>query len=158
MKRLPETLFFQFSDSDIVEFRRCGDFPDLFASDRGEIIRVEPVSIFSVSNSPCVKYRGSNISARALVADAWISHWEREGRQLETIDGDRMNLSVMNLRPTSGHRGRPPGGKLRFLAMVFQTFLKTMSVHKAAEELHLQDSDVRTAIAIFDPDMIHLAE
>lgn len=154
---LPEILFAQYSDGDIVEHRRCGDFPDLYASEQGGIILVHHAKIFPVNGSPCIKYRGNNTSARTLVADAWIKNWEQQGRQLEAMDGDRMNLSVANLRPTSGMRGRPPGSRLRFMAMIFQTYLKTCSITETADSLGLSDAEVRSAIAIFDPKMLNLS-
>jgi hypothetical protein len=131
--------------------------PDLYASDRGGIILLSDLRVFSVSGSPCVKYKGTNISARSLVADAWIPKWDQQGPQLESLDGDRMNLHAANLRPTSGMRGRPPGGRLRFLAMVFQTFVRLRSVTGTAEALGIPEGDVRSAVALFDADMLHLS-
>lgn len=137
-------------DGSKVLYRRCGFIPDLFASEGGHILRMSSNATRMVSGYPSVAYREGGISARSLVADAWMPGWRETGGTLEVIDGDKENCSVRNLRITHGRRGRPCSDVIPKKAEVYQAFKVFPDPVLLGEEFGMRAEEVLDIVKMFN--------
>jgi hypothetical protein len=145
-------------DGTVVNYRRCGHLPDLFADENGQLLRLQKASLFTVSGHPAVKYRNTSLSARTLVADAWLGGWKEKFDSIALVDGDRFNLHVVNLRPSTRGRGRPSGDSvITNKAEIYQLYKICPDVIAIAMELKVKSKEIVAALAEFDPELAEQA-
>lgn len=137
-------------DGSKVVYRRCGFIPDLFASEDGHIMRVNGNAVRLMSGYPSVAYREGGISARSLVADAWLPGWRDTGGTLELIDGNKRNCAAKNLQIVHGKRGRPCSDSIPTKAQVYQAFKVFPDPVVLGEEFNLRAEQVLDIVKMFN--------
>lgn len=141
----------------IERLRRSGAIPDLYTTEDGEIFRITRMP---TTRNGSIRYGNTSLSGRILVADAWLPGWEEDHTTLKVIDGDLTNLSVQNLKPSKGGRGRPAGSQIRKQAQVYQLVVSIVAAGNnnlkeamklVANELKLSPLTVQAAVLQFEP-------
>lgn len=147
------------ADGTVVEYRRCGAIPDIFADADGNLLRLQKATTFSIYGNSSVKYRNTSLSVRSLVADAWIPGWRHEFDSIAVVDGDKTNVKAVNLRPVNGGRGRPPGdSEIAKLAEIYQLYKICPDVLAIVKELKVKAKVVYAALGEFDPELLKRAK
>lgn len=129
------------------EARRCGVFPDLFATKSGEIYELKRVSTHMHNGSLVFRYEKANLAAIHAIGDAWLPDWDSEGTQLVPINGNRRDLRVENLAVAGdARRGRPRSNKVWKRMRARQLYQFCSDIEAIAEELEMTKRDVRLAV------------
>lgn len=151
----PLSLTMHCEDGTNVVYKRCGFLPDVFASAKGHIIQVKLNTLRVVSGYPTLTYREGSMSARSLVADAWMPGWrEQDGVALDVIDGNKMNTAVDNLKVVFGKRGRPTSDTIPKQAQIYQAFKVCPDPVLLADEYNIPVESVYDIIRKFNIGML----
>ena len=144
------------ADGSQEELKRCGLYPNTYASRDGSIFQVEESEPFMHGKASAVRAVGRTNPVKYLVADAWMEDWEKHGEVIQLQDPSNpfaTNVENLQVVPIRG-RGRPRGGKQLEELEGVEVARLLGNIQHAAEELGMDEVRLANWILKWTPQAI----
>ena len=152
----PSEVAITFTDGRTVRLRRCGVFPDMFASRDGDIYNLALLPAVNHQDNAVIRHRNTSMAVRHLVADAWKPGWEENFRTVVLNDRDNpLDCSIDNLVfSQETHRGRPRSTSLQDEILLARVAILCQDILIAADEAMATPEEVLSAVLKWFPEAL----
>lgn len=144
------------SDGTAVKARRCGLYPDLFATRDGDVYTLNHCTPVYHQGHSNVRYRSKVIATRFLIADAWQPNWQDDYETVKLYDEKfPMDVSIDNLELSKDRRrGRPRSETMAIEIHLARVAMACNDIEMVADECNTTPKEVFEAVLKWFPEAL----